>query len=250
MFSNMEHDGTERQARIELAAAYRVAARLRFTDHLATHFSVRVPGTEDHFLINPYGLTFDEVCASNLVKVDVSGEVVHDPTGLGINRAGFVIHSALHKARPGVHCVLHTHTAAGIGVSAQEDGLLMASQHAMLFYGHLSYHEYEGVATELDEQARLVRDLGASNAMILRNHGLLTCGASIAEAFTLLYYLERACAAQIAAQAGGARLRAVPQSVAAKVGGLIGSARWPQLAQSNWDAFVREQDRADPSYQA
>ncbi|NML46738.1 class II aldolase/adducin family protein [Ramlibacter sp. G-1-2-2] len=240
----------EHRARIELAAAYRVAARLRFTDHLATHFSVRVPGPDEHFLINPYGLTFDEVRASNLVKVDVGGEVVDDPTGLGINRAGFVIHSALHRARPDVHCVLHTHTAAGIGVAAQEDGLLMASQHAMLFHGHLAYHEYEGVATDLDEQQRLVRDLGANDAMILRNHGLLTCGPTVAHAFTLLYYLERACAAQIAAQSGGARLHTVPPAVAEKVGAVRDSARWPDLAQRNWDAFVREQDRVDASYKA
>ena len=238
----------EWSARVELAAAYRIAARLRWTDHISTHFSSRVPGPEEHFLINAFGLTFDEITASNLVKVDLGGEIQHDATGLGINRAGFVIHSALHGGRANVGCVLHTHTAAGIGVSAQANGLLMISQHAMHFFNRLSYHDYEGVATDLDEQGRLVQDLGGNDAMVLRNHGLLTCGPSVAHAFTELNLLERACQAQVAAQAAQAPLIVGPDAVAQKVADIACSARWPSLVELYWGAFVREQDRVDPSY--
>src|SRR5690606_35460063 len=151
------------------------------------------------------------------VKVTLAGDIVDDPLGLGINRAGYVIHSAVHGARADVGCVIHTHTAAGMAVAAQEHGLLPISQHAMRFSGRLAYHDYEGLALELDEQRRLVRDLGPHNAMILRNHGLLTCGAGVAQAFDLMYYLERACQTQVQALAGGARVRIAAPEVAAKV---------------------------------
>ncbi len=189
--------------RVDLAAAYNLAVAMRMTDHIYTHISARVPGDEPHFLINAYGLTFDEITASNLVKVNIDGEILLDRTGLGINPAGFVIHSAIHRARHDAACVMHTHTAAGIAVSAQQTGLLMISQHAMRFHRRLAYHDYEGVALDMDEQQRLVADLGPHNAMILRNHGLLACGASVPDAFDAMFYLERACQAQVAALAGG-----------------------------------------------
>ncbi len=154
---------------------------------------------------------FEEITASNLVTVTLDGALVDDPAGLGINPAGFVIHSAIHRARHDVGCVIHTHTAAGLAVAAQKHGLLPLTQHAMRFTGRLAYHDYEGVALDLHEQRRLVRDLGQRNAMILRNHGLLTCGATVAEAFDLMYYLERACQAQVGAMAGGAAL-SIPQA--------------------------------------
>ena len=209
----------EWETRVDLAACYRLAAHYRMTDLIYTHISARVPGPEHHFLINAFGLTWDEISASTLVKVTLDGEIVDDPTGNGINRAGYVIHSAVHRARPDLHCVMHTHTAAGIAVSAQEDGLLPLSQHAMRFTDSIGYHDYEGLALELDEQARLTRDLGSHKVMILRNHGLLACGESVAETFDLMYYLERACQSQIGAMAGGARLRMPPPAVAAKVAG-------------------------------
>src|SRR5678816_1687585 len=199
----------EWNARVNLAACYRLAAHFRMTDLIYTHISARVPGPEDSFLINAFGLLWDEISASTLVKVTLDGEVVDDPTGNGINRAGYVIHSAVHRARPDLMCVMHTHTAAGIAVSAQDAGLLPISQHAMRFTDSIAYHDYEGLALELDEQTRLTRDLGEHKAMILRNHGLLTCGESIAETFDLMYYLERACQTQINALAGGARVRLV-----------------------------------------
>jgi len=230
----------EWKVRVELAAAYRLAHSLRWTDHISTHFSARVPGPHEHFLINAYGLTFSEVTASNLVKVDICGEIILDPLALGINRAGYVIHSALHAARRDATCVLHTHTAAGIGVAAQRDGLLMISQHAMHFYDRISYHVYEGIATDMEEQERLVRDLGDNDAFILRNHGLLTCGPSIAHAFTEMFMLERACMAQIAAQAGTAELLIGPDDVARKVASIVKSPRWPGLVETFWDALIRE----------
>src|ERR687892_2884866 len=169
----------EWDARVNLAACYRLAAHYRMTDLIYTHISARVPGPEHHFLINAFGLLWDEISASTLVKVTLDGEIVDDPTGSGINRAGYVIHSAVHRARPDSQCVMHTHTAAGIAVSAQEQGLLPISQHAMRFTNSIGYHDYEGLALELGEQERLVNDLGRHKARILRNHGLLTRGGSI-----------------------------------------------------------------------
>jgi ribulose-5-phosphate 4-epimerase/fuculose-1-phosphate aldolase len=193
----------EWEVRCDLAAAYQLAALYRWTDLIYTHFSARVPGS-NHLLINPYGLMFDEITASTLVKIDKDGSVVDDPTGLGVNRAGFVIHGCVHAARPEVNCVIHTHTRAGVAVSAQKCGLLPLSQHALRVYGMLTYHDYEGIALDLDERTRLARDLGpGSLAMILRNHGLLTLGQTVAEAFELMYYLDCACQIQIDALAGG-----------------------------------------------
>jgi ribulose-5-phosphate 4-epimerase/fuculose-1-phosphate aldolase len=234
-------------AREDLAACYRLAAYFRMTDLIYTHISARVPGPQHHFLINAFGQIWDEITASNLVKVTLEGEIVDDPLELGINRAGYVIHGAVHAARSDVHCVIHTHTAAGIAVSAQEQGLLPLSQHAMRFTDRLAYHDYEGLALELDEQKRLVRDLGLHNAMILRNHGLLTCGASVAQAFDLMYYLERACQTQVGALSGGATVRIPSHDVAAKVAhqfaNLAYKARMP-----DWVALRRMLDRTQPDY--
>src|ERR1700738_4602296 len=182
----------EWQARVDLAAAYRLVAHYGWDALIFTHISARVPGPDHHFLINPYGLLFGEMTASNLLKVDLDGNLV-EPTPYFFNPAGFTIHSAVHAAREDAKCVLHLHTVAGVAVSCQEHGLLPINQTAMLLNGQIAYHEYEGVALELDERPRLVADLGTKNAMILRNHGTLAVGPTVAEAFLLMYFLERAC---------------------------------------------------------
>jgi len=193
----------EWQMRVDLAAAYQLAAIFKWTDLIYTHFSARVPGTED-FLINPYGLMFDEITASNLVRIDEAGKVVDDPLDLGYNEAGFVIHGCVHAARPEVNCVVHTHTRAGVAVSAMKCGLLPISQHAMRVQRQCSYHDYEGIALNLSERERMAANLGkASKVMILRNHGLLTLGETVREAFDLMYFLDCACQIQIDAMAGG-----------------------------------------------
>jgi ribulose-5-phosphate 4-epimerase/fuculose-1-phosphate aldolase len=237
----------EWDVRVDLAACYRLAAHYRMTDLIYTHISARVPGPGHHFLINAFGLLWDEISASTLVKVTLDGEIVDDPTGNGINRAGFVIHSAVHRARADVACVIHTHTAAGIAVSAQEDGLLPISQHAMRFWNSIGYHDYEGVALDLEEQQRLVHDLDEHKAMILRNHGLLTCGASIPEAFDYMYYLERACQTQIGAMSGGAKLRIPAPSVAEKVAAQFKNLPY-KPKRPEWKALRRMLDKTDPSY--
>lgn len=237
----------EWETRVNLAACYRLAAHYRMTDLIYTHISARVPGPAHHFLINAFGLSWDEINASVLVKVTLDGEIVDDPTGLGINHAGYVIHGAIHRARPDLQCVMHTHTAAGVAVSAQEQGLLPLSQHAMRFYGNIAYHDYEGLALDLDEQQRLVRDLGSHKTMILRNHGLLACGESIADAFDLMYYLERACQTQINAMAGGAKLRMPPPEVAEKVALQFRNLRY-KTRKIEWKAHLRMLDKTDASY--
>ncbi len=201
--------------RCDLAALYRLVAHFRMTDFIYTHISARVPGPDHHFLINQYGRMFHEMRASDLVKIDLDGNII-DTAGNSssrVNAAGFTIHSAIHMAREDLMCVVHTHTAAGIAVSAQKQGLLPISQHALKFYGHLAYHGYEGIALDHDERDRLVADLGQHKAMILANHGLLVAGRTIPEAFHNIYYLERACQAQVAALAGGAELILPPESV-------------------------------------
>ncbi len=202
----------EWQARLDLAACYRLIAHYRMTDLIYTHVSARIPGDEA-ILINPYGLMFHEIRASDLLRVDLFGHPVQE-THAPINRAGFFIHSAVHEARPEIACVIHTHTTAGIAVAAQQAGLLMISQHAARFHGRLSYHDYLGVADDDAERQRLAGDLGGNLVMLLRNHGILACGRSIPEAFIEMHYLERACQAQVAALAGGAPLRILPDAVA------------------------------------
>jgi ribulose-5-phosphate 4-epimerase/fuculose-1-phosphate aldolase len=236
----------EWQARVDLAAAYRLVAHYGWDDLIFTHISARVPGPEHHFLINPYGLLFTEMTASNLLKVDLDGNLV-EPTPYFFNPAGFTIHSAVHAAREDAKCVLHLHTVAGVAVSCQEQGLLPINQTAMLLNGQIAYHEYEGVALLLDERPRLVADLGTKNAMILRNHGTLTVGESVAAAFLEMYFLERACATQIAVLAGGAQLHypapEVQEVVKRQAGSGIGA-----VAKLAWDAQLRMLDAKDPSY--
>ncbi|OZI71781.1 class II aldolase/adducin family protein [Bordetella genomosp. 12] len=236
--------------RVELAAAYRLAARFGWTDHIFTHFSARVPGVHDHFLINPYGLTFDEVSASNLVRIDIEGKVLYDPLGRGHNLAGYVIHGAIHSARPDLTCILHTHTTPGVAVSAQETGLLTyLSQQAARFHGQIAYHDYEGFAFNREEQARLIRDIGDKRILILRNHGLLTAGASIGEAFHHLYFLERSCAIQIAAQAGGNPLRQPPDAIVAEAAAVYWRGVGGTYTDRTWQAFLRDLQRHDSTFQ-
>ena len=198
---------SELKVREDLAALYRLIAHFRMTDLIDTHISARIPGTPDHFLINRWGVLFHEMGPQDLVKIDPQGQPLENlPEGVMVNSAGFTIHSAVHMARHDLACVIHTHTADGIGVAAQHEGLLPISQHALRFYNRLGYHDYQGIALDLEERASLVADLGTHNAMILRNHGLLVGGRTIAEAWVNIHYLERACAAQIKAQAGGAAI--------------------------------------------
>ncbi len=240
-------DAAEWAVRVDLAACYRLAAHFGMTDLIYTHISARVPGDKPHFLINAYGLLFDEIKASSLVKVTIDGEVIDDPTGLGINPAGFVIHGAVHGARHDVGCVMHTHTTAGLAVAAQRQGLLPLTQHAMRFTDALGYHDYEGIALDHDEQKRLVADLGAHNAMILRNHGLLVCGPTVHDAFDLMVHLERACQAQVAALAGRADVTMPSHDIARKVAAQF--ARPGRQAPLNaWKALLRMLDKRDPSY--
>ena len=222
--------------RVDLAACYRLVAMHGWSDLVFTHISARVPGPEHHFLINPYGMMFDEITASSLVKVDAQCQkVIESP--YPVNPAGFVIHSAVHAARPDAQCVLHTHTRAGVAVSAQRDGVLPISQQSTFVLASLAYHDYEGVAFRDDEKPRLQADLGDKTFLVLRNHGLLTVGASIADAFLAMYTLESACQIQVAAMAGGAPLTRVDprivegtaQAMKVQTGGLGGAFVWPAL---------------------
>ena len=237
----------EWELRVNLAACYRVIALYGWDDLVFTHISARVPGPEEHFLLNAYGLLFEEMTASSLIKVDLSGEkVLESPHA--VNPAGFVIHSAVHEARSDVGCVLHTHTRAGVAVSAQASGLLPLSQISLFPLISLAYHDYEGVAINPEEKPRLVADLGDKNALILRNHGLLTTGPTIPDAFLMMYALETACQIQLAAQATGGELiyvadpivegmRAQAEEVLQGLGG--------QLA---WPGILRKLDRRDSSF--
>lgn len=235
-------------ARVELAALYRLVAHFRLTDTIYTHISMRVPGFDESFLINPFGLLYEEITASSLVKVDVTGEILDDPVGLGINRAGFVIHGAIHAARPDVNSVLHTHTRAGIAVSAQEHGLLPISQHAAQLIGGLSYHEFEGIAVDPDEQRRLVADLGANHMMILNNHGLLTAGRTPGETLQLMLFLERACDAQVAALSGNSRVRFVTQAAQDATQRIMAAADGD--FSRDWAAMLRLAKRIGPDFES
>lgn len=236
----------ERDLRIQLAACYRLLAHFGMDDLVYTHISVRIPGPEAHFLINPYGLMFDEITASSLIQIDLDGNVV-DETPWSVNPAGFVIHSAIHLARHDIVCVLHTHTQAGSAVSALAEGLLPLSQFSLQFYNRLGYHNYEGIATSLAERQRLAQDLGPHYAMILRNHGLLTVGRTVAEAFSVMYYLEQSCRVQISAQSTGARLVFPPDSVCEHTARQYQGDGSP-LGSLEWQALIRKLDREDPTY--
>ena len=237
----------EWQLRTDLAACYRMIAMYGWDDLVFTHVSARIAGADSHFLINPYGMLFEEITASSLIKVDLNGgKVMSSPHA--VNPAGFVIHSAVHEARHDAACVLHTHTKAGIAVSTQAAGLLPISQTSLFAYVTLAYHDYEGIALNDDEKPRLVADLGEKNAMILRNHGLLTVGTTIADAFLLMYVLETACQIQIMAQSSGAELIQVAETIVDGIQaqaeqvtkGLGGALVWPGL--------LRKLDRRDSSF--
>jgi ribulose-5-phosphate 4-epimerase/fuculose-1-phosphate aldolase len=237
--------------RVDLAAAYRLVHRFGWEDLVFTHISARVPGAEEHFLINPYGLFFDEITASSLVKIDLHGNKVQD-SPFPVNPAGFVIHSAIHAGRDDAKCVLHTHTVNGIGVSAQHGGLLPLSQHSMAVLGSLGYHDFEGPALRDDEKPRLVSDLGRHHHLILKNHGLLTVGETVAEAFIRMYYLERSCEIQVRAQAGGGELTHVSKEVLDASYASMQAAGGPRRSAALlvWPGLLRRLDRGDPSYRS
>jgi len=238
----------EWETRVDLAACYRLVHHYGMDDLVYNHISARVPGEEGHFLINAYGMTYDEMTASSLVKIDFEGKVVQDSgTGYGINHAGFVIHSAVHKGRPDVGCVIHTHSIAGMAVSALDCGLLPLTQTAMYFDG-VGMHDYESVAIDLDEQQRLVRDLGSWKAMILRNHGLLAVGPSIAEAFTNIYWLDRACQAQVAAMSCNSKLRLPSAEVVEKTRHLYKPETRRRWGPMEWPALLRFVERRYPGF--
>jgi ribulose-5-phosphate 4-epimerase/fuculose-1-phosphate aldolase len=213
-----------------------------------THISMRVPGPEHHFLINPYGFLFEEITASSLVKVDLDGGIVYAPPGMLINPAGFTIHSAIHAAREDAKVVMHLHTDQGVAVSAQKGGLLPISQTAMGVIGDLAYHDYEGIALDLDERERLVRDIGTKNLMLLRNHGTLSVGQSAAEAFLRIFFLERACKMQVLAQAGGGELIEWDSAMQDKVGGQASMGFTVIGERLAWPALKRKLDRVMPGY--
>jgi ribulose-5-phosphate 4-epimerase/fuculose-1-phosphate aldolase len=229
----------EWQTRVELAACYRLIDIYGMTDLIYNHITAKIPGTE-HFLINLYGLLYKEITASSLVKIDLDGNILaKPPTDYGINKSGYVIHGAIHGAREDVNCVIHTHTRAGMAVSAMECGLLPLTQTSIRFVNHLGYHDYEGPAIDLDEQKRLVADLGPHNAMIFKNHGLLTCGASVPEAFNTMYQLEMSCRAQVDAMAGNTKLVIPDESVLAKTAHLYQPGTRRPYGVLEWHAMIR-----------
>ena len=243
--SAMSH--IEWQSRCELAALYRLVAYYRMTDLIDTHITLRVPGPQRHFLINRYGVAFEKMRASDLVLIDLEGNVVDGQHGGHVNAAGFIIHSAIHQARPDLHCIIHTHTAAGMAVAAQRDGLLPLTQHALKFYGNLAYHTYEGIALSMHERERLVADLGSHKAMILRNHGLLAAGDSVAAAFHEIYFLERACQAQIQAMSAGVALNIPDEAVCRHTAAQFGREGIEGIIDLAWQAALSliDEQRAD-----
>jgi ribulose-5-phosphate 4-epimerase/fuculose-1-phosphate aldolase len=229
----------EWQARVELAACYRLVDAYGMTDLIYNHITARIPGTE-HLLINLYGLLYKEITASSLVKIMLDGDIVQkQDTDYGINKSGYVIHGCIHHARPDVACVLHTHTRAGMAVSAMKCGLLPMSQTAIRFVGHIGYHDYEGPAVDLAERERLVRDLGSHNAMVLRNHGLLTCGPSVPEALNLMYQLELSCRAQVDAMAARTELTLPGENVLAHTAHLYQPGTRRPYGVLEWPAMLR-----------
>ncbi|GGD65685.1 class II aldolase/adducin family protein [Croceicoccus mobilis] len=240
----------ERQARIELAACYRLAAHYRMTDIIYTHITARVPGEPGHFLINPYGLMWEEITASSLVKIDVEGNKVDDSSHR-VNPAGFMIHSAVHMGRHDAAWVMHTHTRSGVAVSCLSDGLLPLNQIAMQFYGRIGYHDFEGIALDTGERERIIANLGRNTALILRNHGLVTVGESAAQMFSKMFYLNRACEIQESVLAMGRRIEPVSEEIAQRVVEQydeLESEDSDQELKLEWDAQMRMLDRIDPLY--
>lgn len=251
--NSMTHTTSEEELRVHLAAVYRLVEHFGWDELLQTHSTVRIPGTE-HFLINPYGLRFDEVRASNLVKVDKDGNIIGDPLQ-EINPAGFVIHSAVHMFRPDVQCIIHTHTVAGMAVAALECGILPISMTALGYHERVGYHDFEGPSLDLEERARLGANLGQHNILVLRNHGLLTCGATVAQAFVRMYRLQRVCEVQIAALSTGQKLIVPPLEVREKSARLAddflsaeGGRGYSRKANPEFEAMLRLLDQKDASY--
>jgi ribulose-5-phosphate 4-epimerase/fuculose-1-phosphate aldolase len=234
-----EVDPSEWQARVELAACYRLVDHFGMTDLIYNHITTRIPGT-DHLLINLYGLLYKEITASSLAKIDVEGNIIWKPdSDYGINKSGYVIHGAIHKARADVKCIIHTHTRAGMAVSAMKCGLLPLNQTAIRFHGHIGYHDYEGPAINLDERVRIVENLGPHDALIMRNHGLLTCGPSVPEAFNLMYQLEMSCRAQVDAMAARTELAVPDEDVLARTAVLYRPETRRPYGVLEWPAMLR-----------
>jgi ribulose-5-phosphate 4-epimerase/fuculose-1-phosphate aldolase len=235
--------------RVDLAACYRLLAKFGMTDMVYNHVTVRVPGPQVHMLINPYGYHYSEITASCFFKIDLDGNIVsHSGTEYGLNKAGLVIHSAVHAARPDAHAIIHTHTRAGMAVSAMECGLLPITQTSMRFWNRVGYHDFEGPALDEREKATLVQDLGTHDALILRNHGLLTCGRSIPECFNTMYWLELACKTQIDALTSGVQLRMPPEEIREKTAVLYEPGTRRVWGEMEWAALLRMLDRDDPSF--
>jgi len=237
----------EWQARVDLAALYRLVALYGWDDMIYTHISARVPGVDHHFLINPYGLFFDEITASSLVKIDLDGAILQE-TSYFINPAGFTIHSAIHEARDDAHYVMHLHSDAGVAVAAQKEGLLPISQHALIVTPRLAYHDYEGIALNHEEKVRLVADLGDKNLMLLRNHGTLSAAKTAADCWTAMFFLERACQQQVMAlSAGRENILIAPEASQAEVSRQVNRGIGGALA---WPGCLRKLDRESPGYDA
>jgi ribulose-5-phosphate 4-epimerase/fuculose-1-phosphate aldolase len=242
-----EVSAEEWKQRVDLAALYRIVAMYGWDDLIFTHISARVPGPEHHFLINPYGMMFEEITASSLVKIDTEGNKVQD-SPYPVNPAGFTIHSALHMNREDAHCVIHLHTVDGVAMASQECGLLPITQHAQSVFADLAYHDYEGIALELGERERIVADVGDKNVVVLRNHGTLTIGKTCADAFMRMYYIEKAASMQVRALAGGMKPYNVNQGVAEKNAEITKVAFDGPISGLAWPALLRKLDRIDPGY--
>ena len=243
------YQSDEWQTRVDLAACYHLVAKYGMSDLIYNHITARVPGNENQFLINAYGLLYEEMTASSLYKIDLDGNIIDQPdTPYGINQAGYVIHSAVHGARHDVGCVIHTHSRASMAVSMMECGLQPLSQHAMRFYGDVAYHDYEGVALDLGERARLIDDLGDKRILFLRNHGLVVCGTTIPETFNMCYWVEMACKAQIDAMASGAKLTYPPEDVRVKTAHQYDPSVRRRYGDMEWEAMLRVLDRSNSIY--
>lgn len=241
----------EWQVRVDLAASYRLMARYGMSDLIYNHITAKVPGREGQFLINPFGMLYPEITASCFYTLDYDGRIVDKPdTPFAVNQAGFVIHSAIHKARPDLHCVMHTHTRAGMTVSTLKEGLLPLTQTAMRFYEAIGYHDYEVPTADISERERLAQDLGQHNAIVLRNHGLVACGASVAEAFNLMYWLETACKVQVDALSLGRELVLPSHELATRMAHRYApqGSNAQKFAHLEWQALRRQLDREDPGY--
>ena len=240
---------TEWRIRIDLAACYRLVDLFGWSDLINTRITARIPGSHDHFLINSFGMLYDEITASSLVKIDAEGNDV-EPSGHEVNRGGFAIPGTIHAARPEINCVIHTHTVAGCAVSMQKAGLLPLNQHALQVIGDIAYHDYEGAGRSLDERRRFLTDFGDKHIMVLRNHGLIIVGRTIAEAFVATYRMERACAMQLAFQQSGAEFNPLSDAVvsAGYAKSSSGAARGHDPNKLDWPALLRKLDRLDPSY--